>query len=135
MPRLIKTNLTSAGKPELRDRTPSGLPHLRTPHAFAAECQYVGPQVVTHEIEFVPIIFFGGVDRHFCGRQSENQPSVARVYKRKSENVPQEGAISRRILAVHDYMRTKDHELLSFGLRLSRHPDGSASQYPKITES
>ena len=66
MPRLVKTNLTSAGQPDLRDRTPSGLPHLRTPHAFLPESQYLSPQIVTHEIKFVPVILFGGVDCHFC---------------------------------------------------------------------
>jgi hypothetical protein len=47
----------------------------------------MGSQVVTHEIEFVLVIFFGGVDRHFCGRQSENQPTVASVNRRKPENI------------------------------------------------
>jgi hypothetical protein len=35
---------------------------------------------------------------------------VAGVHRRKSEDIPAEGAIGRRILAVEDYMRTKDHE-------------------------
>src|SRR5437867_5358559 len=67
--------------------------------------------IVTHEIEFVPVIVFGGMDCYFCRRQREDQPSVASVHGRKSENVPQEGAVSRRISAVHDHMRTKDHKL------------------------
>src|SRR5215470_13402716 len=83
MPRLVKTNLAPAGQPDLRDRTPSRFPHLRTLHAFVLECQYLSLQVVTHEIEFVPVIFFGGLNRHFCRRQSENQPSVAGVYRRE----------------------------------------------------
>src|SRR5438445_8795539 len=46
------------------------------------------------------------MDCFFCRRQREDQTSVASVHGRKSEDVPQEGAVSRRIIAVHDHMRT-----------------------------
>jgi hypothetical protein len=55
---------------------------------------------------------------HFCRRQREDQPSVASVHGSKSEDIPQEGSVSRRILAVYDYMGSKDHPLL-----LSPRPD------------
>ena len=79
MPWLIEPHLASARQLDLGDRTPSGFLHLRTPHAFVPECQYLCPQVVTHEIEFVPITFLGGVECHFCGRQSENRLMRSRV--------------------------------------------------------
>jgi hypothetical protein len=43
-----------AGKPDVGDRTPSGFLHLRTLDALLSECRYLGLQIVTHEIEFVP---------------------------------------------------------------------------------
>jgi len=35
---------------------------------------------------------------HLCRRQREDQPTVASVRRRKAEDLPEEGAISRRIL-------------------------------------
>src|SRR5262249_28991727 len=100
MPRLVETHLASAGKPDLRDRTRSCSLHLRTPHALLPECRYLGLQIVTHEIEFVPVILFGGVNCQFRRRQGEDQPSVASVHGRKSQDLAEKGAISRRIHSV-----------------------------------
>src|SRR5262249_18367007 len=86
---LVETDFAAAGKPDLSDRTPSGLLYLRTPDTLLPEYRYLGPQIVTHEIEFVPVIVFGGMDCYFCRRQRKDQPSVASVHRRKSENVPQ----------------------------------------------
>src|SRR5437763_15411520 len=100
MPRLIETHFASTGKPDLGDRTPSGLLYLRTPDALRIQRQYLGLEIVTHQIEFVPVTVLGRVDRHFCRRQREDQPSVAGVHGSKSEDIPQEGSVSSRILAV-----------------------------------
>jgi hypothetical protein len=62
MLRLVETHFASAGKPDLGDRTPSCFLHLRTPDALLPECRYLGLQIVTHEIEFVPVILFGGMN-------------------------------------------------------------------------
>src|SRR5713226_9572531 len=112
MPGLVETHFASAGKPDLDDRTPSGLLRLRTPDALRLERQYLGLEIVTHEIEFVPVTVLGRVDRHFCRRQREDQPTVASVHGSKSEDVPQESSVSSCILAVYDYMGAKDHPLL-----------------------
>jgi len=90
MLRLVKTDFASAGKPDVGDRPPPCFLHCRTLDAFLPECRYLGLQIVTHEIEFVPVIPFIGMDRRLCRRQLENQPS---------EDIPEEGAISRRILS------------------------------------
>src|SRR5438445_13555226 len=60
---------------------------------------------------------FGGMNRHFCRRQREDQPSVATVHRCKSEDIPEEGTIRRRILAVYDYMPTEDHDSLPEALK------------------
>src|SRR6266850_1117117 len=118
MLRLVKTDFASAGKPDLDDRTPSGFLHVRTPHTFLPKCRNLGLQIGAHEIEFVPVILFGRMNRHFCRRQREDQPSVASVHRCKSKDVTKEGAISRRILAVYDDMPAKDHELCPFSAPL-----------------
>src|SRR5450432_576543 len=111
MLRLIETDFASAGKPDLGDRTPSRFLHVRTPDAFFLECRNLGRQVVTHEIELVPGILLRGMNRHLRRRQRENQPPVASVHGCKSQDVPEESPISHRILAIYDYVCTKDHEL------------------------
>src|SRR3984885_14072180 len=114
MLRLVETDDASARKPDLGDRTPSGLLHVRTPNPLLSERQDLGLQIVTHEIELVPVILFGGMNRRFCRRQREDQPSLAGVHGCQSEDVPEEEAISCRILAVDDNMRTNDHDLYPF---------------------
>src|SRR2546425_2758783 len=114
MLRLIQADFTSAGKTDLCDRTPSGFLHVRHTDTLLSECHDFGLQVVTHEIEFVPLTRVGRVNSHFCRREREDQPPVASVYRGKSEGVPAEGTISRRILAIENNMRTKDHLTLPF---------------------
>src|ERR1700736_512932 len=114
MLRLVEANFTSAGKTDLCDRAPSRFLQVRDADTLLSECGDLGLQVVTHEKEFVPLKRFGGMNGHFCRRQREDQPSMAGGHRGKSEDVPTERAISRRILAVEDYMRTKDHERCLF---------------------
>src|ERR1700719_1430039 len=102
MLRLVETYFASAGKPDGGDRTPPCFLHFRTGDALLPERRYLGLQIVTYEIEFVPAILLGGMNRHFRWRQREDQPSVAGVHRWKSEDLLEECAISRRILAVYD---------------------------------
>src|SRR5438093_12447442 len=111
MRRLVEADRASAGKPELGDQTPSGFLHVRTPNALRLQCRYLGLQIVTHEIDFVPVVLLGRMNGQFCRRQREDQPSLASVHGWKSKNVPEEEAISSRILAVDNHVRTEDHEL------------------------
>jgi len=106
----------AAGEPDLGDRTPSGFLHVRTPRALLAERGHLGLQVVEHEIELVPNITLGRMNRRFPRRQGEDQPSVAGVHGRKSQDVAKEGAVGRRVPAVDDHMRAEDHDLFSFFL-------------------
>src|SRR5437762_7124076 len=114
MLRLIETHFTSTGEPDHGDGTPSGFLHVRTPDTLRRKCRYLGLEIVTHEIEFVPVILFGGMNCHFRRRQREDEPSMASIHGRESENLAEKGAISRRILAVNDDMGSKDHERFSF---------------------
>jgi hypothetical protein len=106
---LVETYFTSAGKADFAYRPPSSLLHFRTPDALPGERRYLSLQVVTHKIKLVPAVLFGGMNRHFGRGHRENQPTVAGVHGRESEDVAEEGAIRRRILAVDNYVGAKDH--------------------------
>ena len=56
---LIKTNLASAGKPNLTDRAPSCFLNVRALNALLREKGHLGLQIVAHEIEFVGAILIG----------------------------------------------------------------------------
>src|SRR5215831_20750635 len=107
---LVEADLASAGKADLCNRTPSGFLHIRHADTLLSERDRLGLQIVAYEEQFVPLNPVGGVNGDLCRREREDQPSVASVHGGKSEDVPTERAISRRILAVEDYMRTKNHE-------------------------
>jgi hypothetical protein len=62
----------------------------------------------------MPVTVFGWMDSYFCRRHRENQPPMTGVHGRKSEDVPQESAVSHRIFAVKDHMRTKDHKFCPY---------------------
>src|SRR2546425_1011528 len=110
MPRLVDTELASSGEPDSGYRTPSCFLYLRTMDAFAPKRRYLGLQVATHEQELVSVVSFGGMNSHLGGRKGEDQPAVARIHRRESKDVSEEGAISGRVLAVDDYVGTKDPE-------------------------
>src|SRR5215468_7783109 len=116
MLRLVEAHFTSAGQTDLGDRTPSGFLRVRHGDTLRSECDDLGLQIVTHQKEFVPLELLGGMNGQFCRRQREDQPPVTGVHCRKSEYVPAEGAISRCILAVEDYVRAKNHERSFFWL-------------------
>src|ERR1700722_2091716 len=120
MLRLVETYFASAGKPDVSDRSPPCFLNVRPAGALLRERRHLGFQIVTHQVEFRGAVLFGGMNRRFRWRQRENQPPVAGVYGGKSEDVPEEGAISRRILAVHDHVGAKDHALLLRQRRTSR---------------
>src|SRR5262245_29658401 len=107
---LVETDLPSAGKPDLDDGAPSGFLHVRAADALCGERRDLGLQVVTHEVELVPVIFVGRMKRRLGRRQREDEPSAAGVDGCESEDVTEKGAISGHILAVHDYVRAEDHE-------------------------
>src|SRR5258707_7073733 len=119
MLRLVETDFASAGKPDHGDRAPSGFLHFRTADTLRRECRDLGLEIVTHEIELVLVTSFGGMNCHFCRRQREDEPSMASVHGGESENVPEEGTIGLRILAVDDDVRAKDHEPPPFSPMIS----------------
>src|ERR1700753_3294053 len=45
----------------------------------------------------------------FRGRQSEDEPSVTCIHRWETENIPEECPVGLGILAVNDYVGTRDH--------------------------
>src|SRR3954462_15344321 len=114
MLRLVETHFASAWKPDLGDRTPSRFLHFRTSDALLPQRRHLRLQIVTHEIEFIPSMLLGRMNRQFRRRERDDQPSMASIHGCSSEDLTEKGAISGRILAVHNYMGTKDHRTCSF---------------------
>jgi hypothetical protein len=129
MLRLIQTDLTATGKLDPGDRTPSNFLNIGTRHAFFVERGYLGLEIVAHEVEFVPGVLFVGMDRSFRWGQRKNHPSVASIYGLESEDILEEGAVSVRIFAEHDHMRTENHEPPPFLPRQYFHEIGGDSSH------
>src|SRR5262249_47217261 len=131
MPGLVEADLASAGQNDLCNRAPSGFLHIGHADALLSECDDLGLQIIAHEKQFVPLNRVGGMNGDLCRRQREDQPSVPGVHGGKSEDVPTEGAVGCRILAVEDYMRTKHHErcLSHSGFQVTRTTFSHIAEY------
>lgn len=77
---LVQSDLTPTGQPDPRHRSPTCFFHVRATDAFSLECRYLGLQIGARQIELVPDILLGGMNRQFCRRQREDQPTVPRVH-------------------------------------------------------
>src|SRR5260370_27011264 len=83
--------------------------NLRALHTFFLKRSHLLFQAVAHEIEFMRAILTGRVECGFGGRQREDQPAVACIHRLEPENVPEEGAVGFRILAVNNDVSARDH--------------------------
>src|ERR1044071_4839313 len=52
---------------------------------------------------------FCWMNRQFSRWKREDQPSMARVHRCKPESISKEGAVGACVLAVYDYVDTRDH--------------------------
>src|SRR5713101_8164889 len=119
MLRLVETDFTPTGKSNLGDRSPSCFLHVRTVDTLRSERCDLSREIVADEIELMSNSIFGGMDGNLRRRQCEDQPLMAGIHRREFEDVAEERAIGLRILAVHDHMGAKDHEL-------TPHPENGA---------
>src|SRR5258707_15454940 len=109
MLRLIKPDLASTGKPHLRNGTPSCFLNLRACNARLREGSHLGFQAVAQEIEFVGTIHIGWVERGFCWRQGENQPTMTCIHGFKPEDVAEECAVRLDVFTATDHVSAKNH--------------------------
>jgi S-adenosylhomocysteine hydrolase len=80
--------------------------------AFTCEGRDLRRKIIAHEIELVFAIFFGGMNRALCRRQSEDEPTMTGVNRLKAQDVTEEGSIRLCIFAVNDEMGSKNHRFL-----------------------
>jgi len=78
---LVETQFASPRKPDPGNRAPPLFLDLRTLDALSPKRRDLGLQVGADEEEFVPVIQLGGMNRHFCRREREDQPSAAGVHR------------------------------------------------------
>src|ERR1051326_4817938 len=96
--RLIKTELATARKLYLSERTPARLLNFRTLNSPGVEGRYRCRQIVAHQIEVLPVVFIGWMASHFSRREGENQPAMARVDRSQAEDVLEKSSNRHRRL-------------------------------------
>src|SRR6266705_3005862 len=106
---LIKADLASAGKPHLRNGTPSCFLNFRALNALLCKGSHFGFQIVAHEIELVGVTLIGRVDCGFSRRQGEDQPAMTRIHVLETEDIAEKCAVRLGILTVDDYVSARDH--------------------------
>src|SRR5437899_12939043 len=109
MLRLIKADLASAGKPHLRNGTPSWFLNCRALDALLCEGSHFGYQIVGHEIEFVDTILIGRVECGFCRRQGEDQPAMTRIHGFEPKDVAEKCAVRLGVFTVDNYVIARNH--------------------------
>jgi hypothetical protein len=109
---LIKADPASTGKPNLRDGAPSCFLNVRALNALLRERSHLGLQIVAHEIEFVGTVLIGRVKCSFRWRQGEDQPAMTSIHGCESEDIAKKCSVRFGVLAVDNYVRTRDHLLL-----------------------
>ena len=97
---LIKADLASTGKPNLRDGAPSCFLNFRALNALLRERSHLGLQIVAHEIEFVGTVLIGRVKCSFCWRQGEDQPAMTSIHGFESEDIAKQCSVRFGVLAV-----------------------------------
>jgi hypothetical protein len=106
---LIKANLASAGKPNVRDRTPAFFVNLGELNALLGKRCHLGFEGIAHEIEFMRTILGGWVECGFSRWEGENQPTMARIHGLEPENVAEKCPIRFGIFSVDNYVNARNH--------------------------
>jgi hypothetical protein len=109
MPRLIEADLASTGKPPFRNGTPSRFLNRRAHNILLREGSHFGFQIVAHEIDFLGAPLIGRVDCGFCWRQGEDQSAVTGIHRCELENVAEKCSVRLGVLAVDNYVSTRNH--------------------------
>ena len=109
---LIKADLASTGKPNLRDGAPSCFLNFRALNALLREGSHLGLQIVAHEVEFVGAILVGRVKCSFCWWQGEDQPAMTSIHGFESEDIAKKCSVRFGVFAVDNYVRTRNNFLL-----------------------
>ena len=109
MIRLIKVNLASAGKLNLRNGTPSCFLNFRALNVLLRQKSHFGFQIVAHEIEFVDTILIGRMECSFSPRQRKDQPAMTSIHRFEPEDVAEKCAVRLSVFTVNNYVSPRNH--------------------------
>src|ERR1019366_3306311 len=105
---LVQADSAATGQRQLRQDSPAFLFYTAELHVVALQRLHGGLQVVAHEIQFVPVVFFIGMERRLGGWQRKNQPTVSGIDWGKLEDVAEELAVGFGVFAVDDDVSAGD---------------------------
>src|SRR5262249_44830379 len=88
---LINAEFPTARQPERREQSPARAVHRVTGDALLLHLRDQPFDIVAHQIEPVNVVTVRGMYGDFRRCQAKDQPAVAHVNMRQSEDVPQEG--------------------------------------------
>src|SRR5262249_14564649 len=111
MARLIDTQLSAAGKSDLREQAPTQVLNRAGCNALLFQLLDEGLDIVAHEIKLMNVVLLRGMYCNLCWRQSEDQPAASNIDVRKMQHIAQECAVRLRIRAVNDRVSTRDHKV------------------------
>jgi hypothetical protein len=99
---LVDGDFAAAGEGEAGKFSPTLFTHIGDRHMFRFEVAQSRGKVVAHQEKFVPVIFFGIVERGLQRRHGEDQPTEASVHTGKLEHVAEKGSVGFGIPGVDD---------------------------------
>jgi hypothetical protein len=99
---LVDGDFSAAGEGEAGKFSPTLFTHIGDRHVFRFEVAQSRGKVVAHQEKFVPVIFFGIVERGLQRRHGEDQPTEASVHTGKLEHVAEKGSVGFGIPGVDD---------------------------------
>ena len=126
MLRLVQADGPTTGKLDRRDRSPSNFLYAGASDALLQESGHFGTEVIAHQIELVSTIVTGRMNGQLRWRKPEDQPIVASVHRRVSEDIPEEHSVCRGIRAVQNHVSAKEH-----GSDFSSAQEGSPTCLPQ----
>jgi hypothetical protein len=108
MLRLVQADGSTTGKLDRRDRSPSSFLYAGASDALLQESGHFATEVIAHQIELVSTIVTGGMNGQLRWRKPEDQPIVASVRRRVSEDIPEEHSVCRGIRSVQNHVSGSD---------------------------
>jgi hypothetical protein len=111
MGRLINAKLAAARDGNIRDLSPILVLYFSTGYIVPSHLLNKHLDIVTDEKEFLLIVLIGWMHGELSRRQTENEPTFARVNMGKFEDIPQKGTIRLRIFAVDNSVCANNHSI------------------------
>src|SRR5579859_5494659 len=103
MPRFVDAELAPTGECEARDQSPSCISDRTAANLSLFHRGNEGFDVIAHQVQLVNAVL-AGMNGHFGGRQSEDEPALPGVDARERKDVSQKLPIGFRLPALDEGM-------------------------------